>query len=565
MSVVVDRLEGISEPPPEKDDFDTWLEMGSALDFLRDNTQDEFVVYASNRFNFVHAILTPASSLNPADIADLMSWNCNATSSWGIAVQFSRPPSVWISPPLDNTGSKTLRGGEQLVFARYFDGRPAGKNYYEVLQKFTHLFDLHYMEERNAYCRLDGRGDVEDVIRIVEIPGKGEEFDTDVLTFDRAVLDEYLVLTDSVIVRTFDFVRYRPGAFSGWRAAHDSAFQSDGDIHYRSHIEPQYASYLRGFQLIRPLTTRDAIIRRFDFTTPKDKQYASFIAFDWKNEVIKEISCAPGHTANYFTKSDLPFEVSPAFFNPEVLLKYKADSDKYRLAGRSISCRGAWSLQTYDVDEAGQVHTYLVYLRDLPYEEQLYWKSYNEEPKAPISKRAFTTDFEGRWHLEYEPLDSLKSAIGDLNRDQVPWWTLRSAKLLDQLHYPITSSADEWASEILSLDQLVVEGFETKWLRNTAQSLGRTPDVSFASLKLVEECLLALGFAEDQAKAVVAPLKETHDLRSKVKGHASGKDGAAIKKQVLNDHGTYKEHFHNLCRRCDESVRVIEEAFKTLN
>ena len=91
-----------------------------------------------------------------------------------------------------------------------------------------------------------------------------------------------------------------------------------------------------------------------------NRQYAAFTAVDWKNNVICEISCAPGATSNYFTRSDLPFEMSPVFFRPEVLLKYKADSDKYRLAGRSISCRGGWSLQTYDINDAGQVHTYLV-------------------------------------------------------------------------------------------------------------------------------------------------------------------------------------------------------------
>jgi len=566
MALVVDRLNRISDSPAQKEDFDIWLEMGSALEFLRDNNQqDEFVVYASNHSAFIHAILVPASSLSPPDLDDLMSWSCNPTSSWGIAVRFSEPRSVWISPPLDHTGSQTLDNGEQLVFARHFDGRTGKKRYYEILQKFTHLFDLHYMEERHAYCRLDARGDVEDVIRIVEIAGKGEEFGANVITVNRDLLNEYLTLTDSVIVRTFDFTRYRPGTFNGWVPSSDARFQSDGDLYYRSHVELGYASYLRGFQLVRSNGTRDAIISRFDYSVAKDKQYASFIAQDWKNKVTKEISCAPGHTDNYFTKSDLPFELSPTFFRPEVLLKYKADSDKYRLDGRSISCRGAWSLKTYDINDAGQVHTYLLYLRDLPYEEQLYWKSYNEEPKAPISKRAFTTDFEGTWYLEYDSLNSLKGVVGDLNRDQVPFWTLRSEKLRDQLHYPVTWSPDEWANEILNLDQLVVEGFETKWLRNTARSLGRTPEIQFASLKLVEECLLALGFAEDHAKAVVAPLREAHDLRSKVKGHSSGKDGIAIKKQILTDYGTYKEHFQALCQRCDESVRVIAEAFKKLN
>jgi hypothetical protein len=47
--------------------------MGSALDFLRDNTrQNEFVVYVSDRSAFIHAILAPASLLNPPDIDELM-------------------------------------------------------------------------------------------------------------------------------------------------------------------------------------------------------------------------------------------------------------------------------------------------------------------------------------------------------------------------------------------------------------------------------------------------------------------------------------------------------------
>ena len=154
--------------------------------------------------------------------------------------------------------------------------------------------------------------------------------------------------------------------------------------------------------------------------------------------------------------------------------------------------------------------------------------------------------------------------VSDLHRDQVPWWTLRSDKLREQLHHPVTSSADEWANEILHLDQLIVEGFETKWLRSKAHSMGRTPDPTLRSLRLVEECLIALGFAEDDAKNLVAPLKETHDLRSRVKGHASGNDAAAIRKQILNQHGDYKEHFWALCKRCDESIRTIAEAFQKI-
>lgn len=563
MTDAVDKLIQISEAPTQKEAFDVWLQMDSALAFLKDNAQhDEFVVYASHHFTFIHAALVPVSSVTPPDTDDLMSWNFAPTSSWGIEITYSQPRSISIVPPLDHTGSKTLDKGEQLVYSRHFDGFAHKKGYYEILQKFAHLFDLHFMPERNAYCRLDDRGDIEEVIRVVEAPGKGEEFGANIVTFNRDVLDEYLTLTDAAIVRMFDFTRYRPGSFSGWPGAHSADYRSDGETHYRSHVHPGYASYLRGFQLVRSLATKESVIARFDYIPAKERQYASFIAHDWKNNVVKEISCAPGQVANYFTESDLPFELSPAFFRPEVLLKYKADTDKYRLAGRSISCRGAWSLQSYDINDAGQVHTYLVYLRNLPYEEQLYWKSYNEAPKAPISKRAVTTDFEGTWDLTYDPLNSLKDVCHELHRDQVPWWTLRADKLTDRVHYPVTSSPDEWSDEILRLDQLAVEGFEGKWLRKTAESLGRRPDVAFGSLKLAEECLIALGFEDDDAKRVMAPLKEAHELRTKVKGHASGKHAVAIKKQILADHGSYKGHFRSLCEKCDQSLRSIAEAFK---
>jgi hypothetical protein len=113
----------------------------------------------------------------------------------------------------------------------------------------------------------------------------------------------------------------------------------------------------------------------------EEKQYASFITHDWRHDEIREISCAPGATASYFDDSDLPFEISPVFFKPEVLLRYKADRDKYSFSGRSIYCRGSWSLETFDINDAGQVHTYIRYLGYLPYEEQLYWRSYNEPPE----------------------------------------------------------------------------------------------------------------------------------------------------------------------------------------
>jgi hypothetical protein len=76
-------------------------------------------------------------------------------------------------------------------------------------------------------------------------------------------------------------------------------------------------------------------------------------------------------------------------------------------------------------------------------------------PKAPISERAFTTDMKGQFCEKYEPLDSLKQALHELHEKSVPRWKLRSESLMNQLHYPITSSSEEWADEIMALEQLL--------------------------------------------------------------------------------------------------------------
>jgi hypothetical protein len=338
---------------------------------------------------------------------------------------------------------------------------------------------------------------------------------------------------------------------------------ADGDLYGRLTIDPGNGSYFRGFQIIRSHSTTQSIAKRI-WEPEGERQYASFIALDWKNKAVKEISCDPKCLSNYFTRSDLPFEVSPAFFKAEVLSKYKSDPEKYTVEERSISCRGAWYLQTYDINEAGQVHTYLIYLSRLPYEEQLYWKSFNEKPRAPISRRAFKSDFKGEWWDEYEPLSSLKQRLREIDKRKVPWWTLRSADLMERVHYPATPSPDEWADEILALDQLLVEGFEEKWLRQRAVALGQVLEPQWRSLRLLEQCLVGLDFEQDQAARTVAPLREVHDLRSKLKGHATDNARRELRSKAISEHGSYRAHFTSLCGECDSSLQQIIEAFREL-
>ncbi len=116
-------------------------------------------------------------------------------------------------------------------------------------------------------------------------------------------------------------------------------------LFYRQKVDPGVASYTTGVQLITPRRPYRAI---FDDLRGgrKDRKYVELIAHDWRNKLIAKISTDPKATTNYFEAhaNSLPFELSPAFFRPEVILKYKTDKDKYAVGERDITCRAAWHL-----------------------------------------------------------------------------------------------------------------------------------------------------------------------------------------------------------------------------
>lgn len=563
MASAIDKLIGISIAPSDPNRFAEWIRCEDAVSYLSDSAQDdEFVVFASVWGTFLHAVFVPSSLLAKPDVDDLLGWNGNPwLSSWGVWSAPGKTSSkVWMGHPLEDIDSRAISQGEQIVFGRTFRGREGNPSYFEVLQKFLHITGLHFLEERNAYCRLDERGDVESVIKIIRVPPRPQESPGWIITVKRQYLDDYMTLTDAWIVRMFDVVRVQQNAFSGWKTTSSRTERPGEDLYFNLAVQAPQGGYMRGIQIIRPSTDRELILKRLAGIRDEKKQYASFIAFDFKNNSVKEISCAPDATANYFTKFHLPFETSPVFFRADVLAKYKADPDKYCLQDRTIECRDTWYLKTYDINEAGQVHTYIVYLRNLPYEEQLHWKAYNEPPKGKISKRAFTTDFMGEWDLEYDPLVSLKSSIRKLNQEMPAYWLPRPDRLLDRLHYPVTASAAEWANEILNLDQALVEGFSTKWLRNKAEQMGRVVKTEYGSLKLLEECLTGLGFDEVHTQSTLKSLRDLHHLRSKQKGHAQGEEAETLRKACIKEHGSLKEHFRALAAACDESLAAIVDA-----
>ena len=552
----ISALQGISQVP--SDGGAEWL-VGAedSVAFLKANAQsEEMVIYAIGPAMLIHAVLAPLQQVTPADQDDLLHCFVQTDESWVIQKSYGGGEGhrVYLEAPLRS--GKSLAGGEKLIFRRSFDGVQKGESPIELSQKLVHALGLHFVPERNAYCRLDQRGDIEDVIRIIRADaGAGREGLTAVtiLTKDLAT---YMTLADMALVFIFDFTRFSPGSFNGW-GDHPRIARRAPDLFYNGGSNGS-ASYVNGRMIVRSTVSVQGLIDEWkEESNPTKREYATFKIYDRKNNIEVETSCAPEFLSNYFQESNLPWEISPAFFRADVLHRFKADPEKYSLDDRSISCRNAWYLKTYDINEAGQVHTYIGYLADLPIEEQRYWQSFNEWPNGTISKRAHENDIMGAFSSEYDPLQLLKYKLRELNEAAPAWRLPRSEEHLDAARYPATDSTLEWANEILAFDQALVEGFQLKPLRKMLEEKGKKPESSWASLRLIAELLVASGHEVDDAKAVVAPLSKLHALRNILKAHSSVSEKDKEERLARSTHGTLRAHYKALAGECDKAFDTI--------
>ncbi len=532
--------------------FFTWLRMQRA--------GSRVALYASSPSPasiFVHAVSVPAANLRrPWD--ELTEWNGSPFDAPTCSLVYggNDGPRIERHEPWDDHEPEVLRGARQLVFGRSFDGRIGEKSYFELTQDITVAHGLHWLEERKAWCRLDDEGDIEEVAGVAEHRLSAADSAT-LVWINREVLEAYLASTATCLAQTFD---------CAWLPRFDTRFDPARIKHYTDEAKTLTckfmidadASCFRGVQFIAPARTVHELGELAYARSHPPKEYETFIIHDWKNDRIVEWSSAPGTLATYFQPdSTAPFGTSPVFFKPQVLDKYKADREKYSLSDRTLSCRNAWSLKTFDVNAAGQVHTYIIYLGNLPIAEQRYWKSFNEPPKAPIAQRAIASDFEGRWDTEPDGLRDLKGLLPRLHRESSLWFRLKQPELLDHLNYPLTSAHKPWDDAIIDLAKVVVEGLELAALKKLAKARGRIEDPKWGSIRWLREALIGVGVEEERAMELATPLDQLQRLRSKLSAHASGGDSAEIRRQLLKEFKTPKAHIEALATQLHASLTAI--------
>ena len=557
---LIKRISQIDKAPESDAEYATWIKSDRQLTLLRNNAkEDELIIYGGGDHTFIYTVVVNENNLSPLDKDDLLFWSSDPSSPFASYVCGGGRDDVCIERTGYPSGSKTLEGAQHLVFTRYFEGlKDKDRSYYEILQEYAHLTEIHWRPEQYAYCRFDENGDFD---HIVSITSKEDKGDVILVSFKREPLELYLAASNSVLIRMFDFTLLRQNDFHGWPdGAGDTVVESD-TFFYRQRIIDEYAGYSRGIQIILPSRPKAEVFSslKASWFGENEKEYVEFIACDWRNDRITKISTDPTATTNYFqaNENSLPFELSPVFFRPDVLLKYKGDSDKYTVEPHNIYCRGGWRLRDYDINEAGQVHAYICEIQKLPYQEQLHWLSHNEEPKSGISDRAFAKHFKNQW-VDPDSLGKVLSIVRRWAESDLTWWKLREEALLNRVSIPRTSSRDEWANAFMDLSKLVVEGFKVKAIRTGLRELDIEFDKEEGSLGLLEKILIRHRKIDDGQR--LEGLRSVQFIRSMF-AHSGSQNAVNLANNALKEYETYSAHFENVCEIVSHELKLIEQAF----
>lgn len=560
----------------DSDDLEhIWTQQPGLIRFLDSQAQSErTVLFAGVRDSedrsigwgrlWVWTVLVPKSTFASINADDRHDWEQpHECGMWRLWKDEKAP--VMVSKEHFSLGGRPLSDGQQLVYPRRFLGREQDKSYCEIDQRLLQAHRLHWTPERRAWCRFDEDEDVEDVINWYSDESDKSECESEsIVVMDREALDRYMTATDTVLIQMFDSALLPSPATLGPVTdqvddkRHDDT--STFERYYERHVN-ECGSRYRGIQIVTSRYSATELGKKMETERHPVRQYETFLFGDTNGETIGEASCDPVFLRNphWDETSDNPSEMSPVYFKPGVLDRYKSDPDKYKLTSRKICRRGGMLLQTYHVNRANQVVTYLYYLGLLPYDEQRYWKSYNERPKDGISEEAFSTDFRGRLFKGPNALRDLRHLVETRLAD-VKWYRTANPDLLDELSLPISDSKKQWNEAIGLLCKIVNDRLDKSYFRRAVGTSGnRTDEKNWGSIRWMQEALLAVGEDEGRAREITEPFRDLQKLRSKLYAHDSGSEKPALYESLLRKHGRPREHVQDLCERLHTSLECLLE------
>ncbi len=450
-------------------------------------------------------------------------------------------------------------GIEPLVLHRSFRGRK--QEYLEISEEFRLFHNLFYDQRNGKYIKIDQSGDEEDVIVFEENPTR--------VRVKLRPLKQFLAIKEMHLALFFSVTVYS-----------DKTLEELGLNEMRNPVRKPYlvydlvvartpdamlakkygksVSHLLGKKLIPGMPKEESGYWPYE----ESKKYEDFIIGTDINGSPVLHTCNPDALANYFgINPGAPHYLTPVFFRREVLTKYYARPEKFTVRDGYIDCHGGWALRI-DNDHEKYVVVFLGDLgRDLPYKEQVYWKSYNVEPEGTISETYFRRSFLSQWVEPKEPDLVLKhkfELFQEKWQKKFGWPLFKPLSEADQHNYkvlrvPLTNDQHEFDQQVLSLTKILIDSINEEELER------RLPGAieNEKGISKLERFLGSLGLTDYMPH--IKFLRDLYELRSSGVGHRKGKNWRKVAVRFNLGKRDLSEVFGDILRQATRLLEYLEK------
>ena len=409
-----------------------------------------------------------------------------------------------------------------MICRSFHDAR---NGYQEVSEEFRLFHNLYHDRKNNRYIKISDDGNETTII---------EESD-ECIKIRLKELKQYLAIKDMCLSIQFDYREHTPlsldeidskesckddrGELCTWSLCYGD-FGGLGGQH-------KAFSRLLGKKIILPFPKSNSGV--YGFAKEEKKKYVDFIIDT--DELGDEVSfnSNPDLLANVFgANPEAPNYLTPVHFDKKVLDKYYGQPSKYSVEDSYLRCASLWGLQM-DNHHDNKVCVWLGDLgRDLPYQEQLHWRSHNIPPDRGVSKTYFKRQILAQFSNSDCPEHIFKSKYNELYTlciENLGWELLLplsedDTHHFDSLRIPSTNEQSDFDELVLGLTKILIDSLNEKFLSKYIDESRRDDFKSGISrLEFVLEQQSIDGF-----EGHIQFLRKLQNLRSSSVAHRKGKN-----------------------------------------
>ncbi len=484
---------------------------------------------------------------------------CMKRTSWDVMVGDGRPASCQFMESGKKKVAYYRLGSEEefetLVHRRSFHG--VREPYFEINEEFRFFHDLYHDTDKNKFFKFDDAGNQTLIA----------EIDENSVRIRLLEVRQYASIKEKSLFFYLDSKEF--SAFS----LEDLGLKEGGgefkiingvyDLHFGG---PMIGNSKKAFS--RLLGKR--------FLSPLPKEKSGFWGFQEETEdpsvefVVGTTEDGKPVGTDALTQAEIGSGLIPIFFRKTVLDKYYQNPQMFSVETGYLRCGYLWGI-SIDNHQQEPISAWLCDLKDLPYSEQLHWKSHNITD-GKVSETFFRQQRLNQWVDSTNPEHIFKTGYEKLLEKS---WSVLGWKIIKPLskrdeHFfktiriPSADEQSQFDSIVLSLTKTSIDSI------NESEIVHRYPkevhqDDKGSALPGIKKLANLFKFKNlVEYEKHISFLNELQKIRSKSVAHRKGGDYEKLVKELGINQGNMAKFIEVLIVRNTEFFQFLYDNLEKL-